>query len=677
MLDTGVKNILRTTSRHLKRLENLGIKTVRDFALFFPRTYTDSRNICKITEMKIDEINTIKAKVKTLHSQKTRARKTLTKALVEDNSGSIEVVWFNQPHITRLIPKGSTVILRGKLKTSMGRFTLSSPEYEIEKKEQIHTARIVPIYHETEGISSKWLREKLKPIIDAWSSEFEEYMPKEILEEHGLINLQEAIKTIHFPANKPEIIHARRRLSFDELFLIQFQALKKKWEWQKENVKEKIKIDSALVKSFVDSLPFELTEAQKTSAKEILKDLQKSCPMSRLVQGDVGSGKTVVAAIAILVMAKTGQQVSIMAPTEILAKQHKETLDQFLNEFGIETKFISGSIKAKEKKEIIEDLKTGKCQVIIGTHALIQEKIKFKNLGLAIVDEQHRFGVKQRAILKSHGTPHLLTLTATPIPRTLAMTIYGDQDLSIIDEMPKGRKPIITRIVPEDKRRDAYKWIKEQIEAGHQAFIVCPLIDESDVIEVKAVNQEFNNISNNIFPEMKVGLLHGKLKQEEKDKIMEKFKNNETNILVSTSVIEVGIDVPNANIMIIEGSERFGLSQLHQFRGRVGRGDTQSYCLLFTNSTSFESQKRLYAMTKHTSGFKLSEIDMQLRGPGEIYGVKQSGIPDLKMASLTDSKMIAKARASAEKLIGEDPHLKNHPLLKEKLTELEEIFVKD
>ncbi|HMR01479.1 MAG TPA: ATP-dependent DNA helicase RecG, partial [Candidatus Gracilibacteria bacterium] len=374
---------------------------------------------------------------------------------------------------------------------------------------------------------------------------------------------------------------------------------------------------------------------------------------------------------------KVGYQTALMAPTEILAKQHYNTLFKLLQPIGMNIQYISGSTTDKQKKELINQLKTGTVDLVVGTHALIQEGVGFHNLGLAVIDEQHRFGVKQRNILKQASHPHLLSLSATPIPRTLAMTLYGDQDLSIIDEMPKGRQEIITRIVPEKKRIDAYRWIENQVMKGRQAFIICPLIDESDTLEVKSAIQEYQNLSENIFPHLKVGLLHGKMKSEEKETIMKAFKANEINVLVSTSVIEVGIDVPNASIMIIEGADRFGLSQLHQFRGRVGRGEHQSYCFLFPKNYSQDSKTRLGAMVSHASGFKLSEIDLQLRGPGEIFGVKQSGIPDLKMASLTDSKTISLAREAAQKIINEDPFLEKHPELDEKLFELQDVFVKD
>jgi len=399
--------------------------------------------------------------------------------------------------------------------------------------------------------------------------------------------------------------------------------------------------------------------------------------MSRLVQGDVGSGKTIVAAAAALNVVKAGFQVAIMAPTEILAKQHYKSFTKDLKDYAFNIQFISGSNTEKQKEELVMQMKTGTIDIIIGTHALIQEKIGFKKLGLAIVDEQHRFGVKQRSILKSFGSPHLLSLSATPIPRTLAMTVYGDQDLSIIDEMPKGRQPIITRLIPEKKRIDAYRWIEDQINKGRQVFVVCPLIDESDTLGVKSVKNEYAHLQEHIFPDFKIGLLHGKLKADEKEEIMNQFKENEIKILVSTSVIEVGIDVPNATIMMIEGSERFGLSQLHQFRGRVGRGEHQSYCFLFTNSDSQETRQRLNAMVQYTSGFKLAEIDMNLRGPGEIYGVKQSGIPDLKLANLTDSITIEKARVEAQKIIDHDPMLNEYPKLKERIAEKEDVYVKD
>ncbi|MBI4975591.1 ATP-dependent DNA helicase RecG, partial [Candidatus Peregrinibacteria bacterium] len=627
------------------------------------------------------EVVTIKGELTNIFNISTKTGKKLTRGLFSDDTGQVEIIWFNQPHLTKMLPRKKEIILSGKAKFSLGKITLQNPSHEIVKEfeEQIHSGRIVPVYHETEGISSKWLREKLKPLVDNWLDFFEEYMPEEILKGHNLMDYKSAVKNIHFPEDEITLKKARERLSFDELFLLQLKVLQKKWFWQHHgSLQEKsMEIKTDIIKDCIKKLPFELTNAQKRTLKEILEDMKRPFPMSRLIQGDVGSGKTIVAAMATLNAVKNGYQVAIMAPTEILAKQHYQTFLKTLSRYNLNIQFISGGTSKKQKEEILRQMKTGTVDIMIGTHALIQEDIGFRNLGLAIIDEQHRFGVKQREMLKSHGTPHLLSMTATPIPRTLAITVYGDQDLSIIDEMPKGRQEILTRIVPENKRMEAYRWIEGQVKQGRQTFIICPLIDESDVLEVKAVTTEYDFLSTNIFPNLKLSLLHGKLKQEEKDQIMSDFKENKINILVSTSVVEVGIDIPNATIMLIEGSERFGLSQLHQFRGRVGRGEHKSFCFLFTGPLSEEGKIRLKSMEQHSSGFKLAEIDLKLRGPGEIYGIRQSGIPDLKMASLTDSESIEKARKSAQTIIEKDPSLKTHDKLAAKITELADIYLND
>ncbi len=681
MLNKSLDKVLRTTKIHLGRLELLGVKTVKDFLLYFPRTYNDTREFTKIAEIRTDEVCTIKGQLTSLFNIRTKTGKKITRGVLTDETGTIGVVWFNQPHLTRMLPRKSEIILSGKIKFAFGKITLQSPSYELIKKEeeQIHSGRIVPVYHETEGINSKWIREKLKPLIDYWIDLFEEYIPEDILKEHNLIDFKTAIRCVHFP-DDPELLEkSKKRLAFDELFLLQLKVLQKRWYWQNINKKDSknIEIKKEVLKDCIDNLPFTLTNAQNKTLKEILKDLGKPFPMSRLLQGDVGSGKTIVAALATLNVVKNGYQVAIMAPTEILAKQHYQGFIKTLKAYSLNIQFIAGSTSAKQKDEIIRQMKTGTVDIMIGTHALIQERIGFRNLGLAIIDEQHRFGVKQREILKSYDSPHLLAMTATPIPRTLAITVYGDQDLSLIDELPKGRQKIITRLVPEKKRIEAYRWIEDQVKKGRQAFIICPLINESDVLEVKSVLKEYAYLSEHIFPDLKVGLLHGKLKQEEKDRIMEEFNDNKLNILVSTSVVEVGIDIPNASIVLIEGTERFGLAQLHQFRGRVGRGEHQSYCFLFTGSLSEEGRIRMKSMEKYTCGFKLAEIDLEIRGPGEIYGIRQSGIPDLKMASLTDLETIEKARKSAQKIIDKDPKLENYPVLAEKITEYEEVYVQD
>jgi len=677
-LQKSISLAIRTNKAHLQLLESLGVKTIKDLLLFFPRTYEDKRAYTKISELRPDEVNNVKGRLTNLIHKKTKNGKLLSRAMLNDDSGSVEVVWFNQPFLKRLLHPGMQIILSGKPKYAYGRISLQNPSYEEPKIDQVHTGRLVPVYHQTEGVTSKWIRDKLKPLIDEWGAMLEEYLPEFIINQYGLMDYASAVKEAHFPHDENDLEKAKQRLSFDELFLLQLKALQKKWHWQNIAAHDHKQVPlHKETASFVKSLPFSLTLGQRTSLKEILDDLNKPFPMSRLLQGDVGSGKTVVAGTAIFNMLKHGYQTALMAPTEILAKQHYNTLFKLYRDYGFNIQFISGSTSESNKSEILKGLAAGIIDLIIGTHSLIQEGVKFKNLGLAVIDEQHRFGVKQREILKSNGSPHLLSLSATPIPRTLAMTIYGDQDLSVIDEMPKGRQPIITRVVPEEKRLDAYRWIEEQIKSGRQAFVICPLIDESDVLEVKSVIKEYEFLQQQIFPKLKLGLLHGKMKSSEKEEVMTTFIKNEIKVLVSTSVIEVGIDVPNATIMMIEGSERFGLSQMHQFRGRVGRGEHQSYCFLFTHGNSEESQNRLRAMVQYSSGFKLAAIDLSLRGPGEIYGVRQSGIPDLKMASLSDSKTIGMARQAAKKIIDCDPELTQYPTLKIKIAELEEVFVKD
>lgn len=679
MLNRPLSLTLRTTRKHLDRLKGLGVQTVKDFLLYFPWRYADESEFCQISEMKINEINVVQGRISNLFARRTRTGKFMIQAIIEDGTGKLPVTWFNQIYLMRLLREGDSVIVSGKLKLIGRRLSFTSPKIEHLKKEQIHTGRLVPIYHETEGISSKWIREKLKPLLDA-ARNFEDYMPKEILEEERLIPYSEAVTNVHFPENEDLLKKAQMRLAFDELFLLQFRALQKKLEWQKIGMDEQkqIVMNTKFVQGFVDKLPFKLTNAQNRCLAEILQDMAKPFPMSRLLEGDVGSGKTVVAAAAILHATKAGYQALMMAPTEILAKQHYQNFYKLLNPFSLNIQFLAGSTIESQKQNIIQQMKTGTLDIVIGTHALIQDRIGFKRLGIAVIDEQHRFGVKQREILKSYGSPHLLSMTATPIPRTLALTIYGDQDISILDEMPAGRQEIVTRIVSEAKRNDAYKWVYEQVRKGRQVFVICPLIEGSQVEEmadIKAATEEFERLSKHVFPDLRLALLHGRMKQNDKDAVMEKFASGELDILVSTSVVEVGIDVPNATIIIIEGAERFGLAQLHQFRGRVGRSKHQSYCFLFQSSDSENAQKRLLSMTQYSNGFKLAEIDLELRGPGEVYGIRQSGIPDLKMASLTDAVLVSRARTQAEKFLQKDPELKNHPSLALQISKLENIAI--
>ncbi|HEC20902.1 MAG TPA: ATP-dependent DNA helicase RecG [Candidatus Peregrinibacteria bacterium] len=667
MLQNPLSKTLSTTKAKLERLDFLSLKTVQDLLEYFPRDYEDTSKIVSISHFSLQEKNTSRGFLSPVKTTRTRYGKQIQKAVFTDlEGGNIDCIWFNQPHLARLHGHEAEVIISGKIKYALGKMTFQAPTFERISQEQIHTSRIVPIYPETEGIGSKWLREKIKSIF-GYIDYFEEFLPQEIFQKYDFLERQQAFREIHFPSNPELLEKARERIAFEELFLLQLEALKRKKAWQQEKSGFAIPMDTKLVKKFISNLSYQLTNAQKITLYEILKDIEKDTPMLRLLEGDVGSGKTVVATIALLNTIKAGYQCALMAPTEILTKQHYQTIFSLLKDQNLNIQFLSGSIKASEKKKICQNLKNGTIDLIIGTHALIQEDVQFAKLGLAIVDEQHRFGVEQRAKLIGKNKPHLLMMTATPIPRTLALTIYGDQDLSIIDEMPPGRQKIITKVVRPLKRNQANLFVADQVQKGRQVFVICPLIEESEKLEVKSVKEEYKNLTENIFPQFRIAYLHGKMKSEEKDQVMTDFRNKKFDILVSTSVVEVGIDIPNATIMMIEGAERFGLSQLHQFRGRVGRGEHQSYCFLFTSEEVSTSLRRLRAMENHSDGFQLAEIDLEIRGPGEVYGTRQSGLPDLKIAHLMDGKTIAKARKEAEELLEKDPELKKHSLLREKI----------
>lgn len=647
MLDNPVSSLYMVGPTYAKRLEKLDIKTVGDLLYHLPFRYDNFSLVSKISDIQPGETVTIKATILEIKNQFTKYGKKITRAVVADETGSAKVIWFNQPFITNVLKKNSLVYLSGKVSPS----GLVSPEYELIKDTPpIHTARLVPVYPETYGLSSKWLRSRIFPLLKP----VPDFLPREIISKEKFFDLTNALKKAHFPSSLEESQRAIERLSFDELFLIQLSSRLRKLAWQKEKVGKVLIIDQEKILNFINSLPFELTSAQKKAIKEILADLEKETPANRLLEGDVGSGKTVVAAIACYATHINGLKSAFMAPTEILANQHFATLKTLLEPFSIKVGLQTASAKAKN------------FDVVVGTHALISEKFNINSLGLVVIDEQHRFGVEQRAILKNKGiNPHLLSMTATPIPRTMALTLYGELDLSILDEMPVGRIPVKTWVVPNEKRENAYKWIETQVkDTPNQAFIICPFIESSESLtSVKAAKAEFEKLKNEIFPNLRLGLLHGKLKSKEKNEILTKFKNGDLDILVSTPVVEVGIDVPTATIMMIEGSERFGLAQLHQLRGRVGRGKTQSYCLLFTESESDSVINRLKVLEKNQIGSEIAEADLKNRGAGEIFGTKQHGKVSLKIANLSDKTLIQKSSLWANEIIQIDPALKNHPLL--------------
>lgn len=670
-LKTPISELYMVGPIYAKRLAKLNINTVEDLLFHFPFRYDDFSLISKIGRVQPGETVTIIGEVVSFKNEYTKNGKKLQKARARDDTKEIEIIWFNQTFLANVIRVGETFAFSGKVDWFGRNISMVAPDYEQIRKPipnshyllSIHTARLVPVYPETYGVSSKWLRSRIAPLLFNNQIEFKDYLPEKIIKDNNLIDLETALKQIHFPDNLMMAEKARKRLAFDELFLIQLSVLKRKLEWQKTVVSHKFSLNQEKILDFTSKLPFTLTNAQNRCIKEILGDLEKTQPMNRLLEGDVGSGKTVVAALAIYVSYLNGFQSVLMAPTEILANQHFQTLKQLLSPFGLQIELVTGSSKLKTES------RKQKADVFVGTHALIQKGIEFEKLGLVIIDEQHRFGVAQRGLLVKKGkSPHVLTMTATPIPRTIALTIYGDLDLSIIDELPVGRQKVKTWVVPKLKREPAYKWIKERVkDTSEQAFIVCPLIEESETLTtVKSVKAEYEKLSQKIFPDLKLGLLHGKLKSKEKDEVIGRFREGSLDILVSTPVVEVGIDIPQATIMLIEASDRFGLAGLHQLRGRVGRGQKQSYCLLFTEIDTGKPFERLKSMEINHIGSELAEIDLKMRGPGEVYGKSQHGFVDLKLASFTDYDLIKETKEAAQSIVQD---LKPYPMLQEILEE--------
>ncbi len=676
-LETPVAKIFMVGPTYAKRLERLNIKTVEDFIYHFPFRYDDLSLISPINHLQPGETVTIRGEVISIKNEYTRSGKKIQKGLIADQSGEIETVWFNQPFLIKTIKAGERYSFSGKVDWFGRKIVMVSPQYEILKSpttdhqplitKTIHTGRLVPVYPETARVSSKWLRSRIAPLLEKILPELEDFLPEKLKKRNNFLDLAQAIKWIHFPENKTQAEKARERLAFDELFLIQLASLKRKKDWQEKKLAHQFSVNQEKILEFLRRLPFTLTEAQKRCVREILTDLTKNRPMNRLLEGDVGSGKTVVAAIAAYVSFLNGFQTALMAPTEILAQQHYQTLNQLLSPLGVNISLLTGSSKSP-----ITDHRSP--NLVIGTHALIHRRARFEKLGFVIIDEQHRFGVAQRAQLMKRGkTPHLLTMTATPIPRTIALTLYGDLDLSVLDQMPPGRKRVKTWVVPPQKREAAYDWIKKKVKhTDEQAFIICPLIEESETLQsVKAATVEYQHLSQKVFPDLKLGLLHGRMKAKEKDEVINLFREGKLDLLVSTPVVEVGIDIPQATIMMIEGADRFGLAQLHQLRGRVGRGTKESFCLMFTEVNQGRAIQRLRAMEKTFLGMKLAELDLKLRGPGEIYGTKQHGFPDLRVASFTDLNLIKKSRLAASGVID---HLSQLPFLKKKIEKQEELI---
>lgn len=665
-LNTPIEALPGTSSITVRRLKSLFIDTYGDLLDYFPARYEDYSLVSPIAQLQPEEVVTVTGTVTDTSQIYTRRGLKIQKVTIEDLTGKIEVTWYNQPYILTLFKKGVPVSISGIVKKFTNKLSIEPREYEVIKSDKyhIHTGRIVPMYSEKKQLSTKTLREKIFNTLTQLNESIE-WLPQEIISFNNLIDENTAYKEIHFPQNIAKQKEASRRLSFDELFTIQLASALVRKEWEKQQVTHAFEVGNkhaSSLQQFISNLPFKLTDAQRRVTDEIIQDLQKEKPMNRFVQGDVGSGKTVVAAIGCYIAYLNGFQSLVMAPTEILAQQHYKTISTLLEKYGIEVGLQTGAEKM---------IKGNSYDVIIGTHALITKKLAFDKVGFVVIDEQHRFGVAQRAMLKEKGiNPHLLTMTATPIPRTVSLTLYGELDLSVIDEMPKGRLPIKTYLVPKQKRTDSYTWMKKLMkEQGSQIFIVCPLIEESEIEtmkSMKAATKEYERLQNEVFKEYTVSLLHGKMKPEEKQRIMTEFKEKKANILVTTSVVEVGIDIPNASIIVIEGAERFGLAQLHQLRGRVGRGSLQSYCLLFTDSPDQGVTNKLQFFARTTSGMELSEYDMKLRGSGNIFGLQQHGYSNLKIANIYDYDLLRVTKDAVGYVLN-NLNIEDYPALQKRL----------
>lgn len=664
---TPLKLLYGVGEKMAEKLAILDLHTVEDLLHYYPRRYEDYSHPRTIDQLIPGESHIIQGRILSIENDVSpRQRMKLTKAIVADVTGQITITWFNQPFLVRTLREGTTWLFGGKVeKDYRGNISMLSPQIEREGK-------ILPVYSETAGLTSRFIR-KLIFELKMTIAHTKDWLPESIRLSQQLVTLSDAYTMMHFPESIEQISLAKRRLAFNELFLLLLRVNQTKQQLQQSEAAT-CAIDETDLTQFISSLPFALTDSQLTASHEIVADMNKTIPMNRLLEGDVGSGKTAVGAIAGFVAIKSGNRAIWMAPTEILANQHYVTCQQFLSAFDIRVGLLTGSTSKKMADQLDQ------FDMIIGTQALIQDKVQIPNLGLIIVDEQHRFGVKQRSKFldpKQQAVPHFLAMTATPIPRTLALTIYGDLDISQLQTVPTGRKPIISRFVAPTQRTQAYNFIRQQIKEGRQAFVVCPLIENNstdkagqlslDLEEKRAATVEYEKLSKHVFPDLRIGLLHGKLKSSEKEAIMQRFKSGETDILVSTAVIEVGIDIPNATVMMIEMAERFGLAQLHQFRGRVGRAEHQSYCFVFTDSNNPAAFERLGAFTKTASGFDLAELDLELRGPGQLAGLQQSGIGDLKLARLSDIDMILRVKSVVLSVMSDG--LEHYPDLQEKLNQ--------
>lgn len=677
-LKQSVQFIKGVGPSRVKLLNILGIYTIEDLISYYPRTYEDRTKITKIAELQDGQSAMIEA-VTTSGASTARLRRnmTITKVIVEDDTGRALISWFNQDYVKTRIHAKEKYRFFGRVSKKSGITEFNSPVFDAEN-EQKNTGKIVPVYPTTKGLNQTSIRQAIENALALVNEKLEESLPEYIVKQYNLMSLEDATKQIHFPSNMEKFTFARKRLAFEELLTFQLALLSLKTQY--DNEIRGIKYDENVKMSdVINTLPFRLTKAQLRVLEEIDRDMESEKPMNRLLQGDVGSGKTIVAMISAYKAVKSGYQVAVMAPTTILATQHLENFNKILSSFGIKSELLISSLTKKQKQIVLDKLKSGEIDIIIGTHALLQENVEFKKLGLVVTDEQHRFGVKQRSIIAGKGNnPDVLVMTATPIPRTLAIVVYGDLDISIIDELPPNRKKIDTLAVRENMTARIVEFIKKNVDEGRQAYIVCPFVEDNEDMEnVKSIEKLAKTYKDDIFKDYKVEILHGKMKPKEKDQVMQDFKDNKISILISTTVIEVGVDVPNANIMVIENAERFGLAQLHQLRGRVGRGEYKSYCILKYNGNSDLIRQRMETMTATDDGFKIAEKDLELRGSGEFFGTRQHGLPEFKIANIFDAediKILKLVQELAIKIEAEDSKLENekNKKLKKMVTKIRE-----
>lgn len=669
ILSDSVETLRGVGPEVAKKLAGLGIHTVGDLIQFYPRKYDDYSHITPIVKLQPGAV-TVEAHIKQITGRYVRRGMHITEAVASDKTGSVRLIWFNQPYRAGATKVGQLYYISGEFQLSRGRLALMNPAMELVSEFPINAARIIPIYRETKGLKSATIR-KIMTGLRSSILGLDEVLPPQLIADKKLMSYAEALSAMHFPQTSEEVDRARLRLGFDEVFALSLASLLNKQAAQQEKT-HAITFKQSAAKAFVYALPFDLTDGQRSVAWRICQDMERSTPMNRLVEGDVGSGKTVIAALAALMAIENGYQVAFMAPTELLARQHADTLYKMLESVKRhdEVVLLVGSMSAAQKRRAHESIANGHANLIIGTHALISDRVAMQKVGLIIVDEQHRFGVEQRKKLqkKAHGyMPHVLNMTATPIPRTLALTLYGELDISILKHRPANRIPVVTKVVSPNERDRLYKKLDEQLALGDQMFVVCPLIEESDTLAALSVQAVYERLSKQLYKHRRVGLLHGKLTSPDKERIMQEFVEHKVDVLVSTTVIEVGVDVPNATIMVIEGAERFGLAQLHQLRGRVGRGEKPGHCYLLTSDSQAPS-RRLRAIESSHDGFRLSELDLEIRGPGALYGSAQSGQLDLRIAKLTDVKLIEQARGAAQDFIDQDLSLREYPLLYNQVT---------